>query len=86
MSLRVMTYNVLDGGENREARILDVIRTARPDVVILQEVYTEDFLKFLSRPLKMNYYFGEGNKKRKTALLSKLPVLAFQSHRPVFPI
>jgi len=81
-----MTYNILDGGENREAHILDVIQTAKPDVVILQEVFTEDFLKFLSHSLGMDYYIGSGNKKRKVALLSKLPVLTFKSHHPLFPI
>jgi len=34
----------------------------------------------------MNYYIGTGNKKRKVALLSKLPVISFESHHPVFPI
>jgi exodeoxyribonuclease III len=86
MSLRVMTYNILDGGENREVHILEVIETAKPDVVILQEVLTEDFLKFLSQSLGMNYYIGSGNKKRRVALLSKLPVRTFKSHHPVFPI
>ena len=81
-----MTYNILDGGENRELHILDVIQTTQPDVVILQEVFTENFLKFLSQALGMNYYFGAGNKKRRVALLSKLPVLKFQSHHPRFPI
>jgi exodeoxyribonuclease-3 len=86
MPLRVMTYNILDGGENREAHILDVIQTAKPDVVVLQEVFTEDFLKFLSNSLGIKYYIGAGNKKRKVALLSTLPVLTFKSHHPVFPI
>ena len=86
MSLRVMTYNILDGGEKRETHILDVIRTANPDVVILQEVFSEEFLKFLSRSLEMNYSIGSGNKKRKVALLSKLPILKFKSHHPLFPI
>jgi endonuclease/exonuclease/phosphatase family metal-dependent hydrolase len=40
MSLRVMTYNILDGGQNREEHILDVIKTSQPDIVILQEVFT----------------------------------------------
>lgn len=81
-----MTYNILDGGVNREDYILEVIQVAQPDVVILQEVYTEDFLRFLSHSLGMNYYFGTGNKRRKVALLSKLPVLNFKSHHPIFPI
>ena len=86
MSLRVMTYNVLDGGKNREIYILDVIQTTKPDVVILQEVFTEECLKFLSHSLGMTYYTGPGNKKRKVALLSKIPVLSFKSHHPIFPI
>jgi exodeoxyribonuclease III len=86
MSLRVMTYNILDGGANREAYILEVIQRAQPDIVILQEVFTQEFLKSLSQSLKMNYFMGGGNKQRKVALLSKLPVRAFQSHHPVFPI
>lgn len=86
MPIRVMTYNILDGGENRESHILQVIQTVRPDVIILQEVFAEEFLKFLSRLLEMNYYFGVGNKKRKVTLLSKLPVRAFKSYHPLFPI
>lgn len=86
MSFRLMTYNILDGGENRETYILEVIQAAKPDVVILQEVFTADFLQFLSHSLGMNYYLGAGNRDRKVALLSKLPVLGFQSHHPRFPI
>ena len=86
MSLRVMTYNILNGGENRESYISDVIQTAKPNVVILQEVYTEEFLRTLSALLGMNYFIGEGNKARKVALLSKLPVRSFKSYHPIFPI
>jgi endonuclease/exonuclease/phosphatase family metal-dependent hydrolase len=34
----------------------------------------------------MSYYIGTGNKRRRVALLSKLPVHTFKSHHPVFPI
>jgi len=86
MSLRVMTYNILNGGERREAYIREVIQTAQPDVAVMQEVYSEELLKFLSRALAMNYYIGSGNKKRRVALLSRLPVRAFTSFHPLFPI
>ncbi len=69
MPLRVMTYNILNGGKNRETYILDVIQATKPDVVILEEVFDEEFLQFLSRPLGMTYHLGTGNKKRKVALL-----------------
>jgi exodeoxyribonuclease-3 len=86
MSLRVMTYNILNGGENRESYISDVIQTAQPDLVILQEVYTEEFLKSLSALSGMNYCIGEGNKTRKVSLLSNLPIRSFNSYHPLFPI
>lgn len=86
MSFRVMTYNILDGGINRELYILNVIQTGEPDVIILQEVFSDDILKLLSHSLGMNYYLGTGNKQRKVALLSKLPVISFNSRCPLFPI
>ncbi len=85
MSLQVMTYNILDGGVKRETYISEVIQRAKPDVLILQEVFTQDLLKSLSQSLGMYYFLGEGNKQRKVALLSKLPVLSFKSYHPVFP-
>lgn len=45
-----------------------------------------DVLKYLSHTLGMQYYLGAGNRKRKVALLSKLPVLKFRSYHPRFPI
>jgi len=84
--LRLMTYNILNGGIGREEQILKVIQNAKPDVLVLQEVYSEDVLKFLSDALNMQYYFGKGNKRRKVACLSKLPVLSFKSVNPAFPI
>jgi endonuclease/exonuclease/phosphatase family metal-dependent hydrolase len=86
MALHVMTYNILDGGEKREAYILDVLQAATPDILILQEVFTEDVLRLLSQSLKMNFYMGARNKGRKVALLSRLPVLAFKSYPPRFPM
>ena len=81
-----MTFNILNGGENRASYISDVIQCAQPHLVILQEVYTEEFLKSLATLVGMNYFIGEGNKERKVALLSKLPVHSFKSYHPIFPI
>jgi exodeoxyribonuclease-3 len=85
MSLRVMTYNILDGGKDRESHILQIIRLARPDVVILQEVIKVDFLKLLSQSLGMAYFIGARNRKRKVALLSRLPVCSFNSYHSYLP-
>jgi exodeoxyribonuclease-3 len=86
MSLRVMTYNILDGGQHREDDILEVIQTANPDILVIQEVIDEEILKLLAHNLQMNHFFGEGNRERKVALLSRLPIENFKSHHPLFPI
>jgi len=84
--MRLMTYNILNGGEGREQHIAQVIQAAKPDVVVLQEVFTAEFLKALAQPFGMDYFFGTGNKKRRVALLSRLPIHAPKSFHPAFPI
>jgi exodeoxyribonuclease III len=86
MPLRVMTYNILDGGENREASILQVIRSCNPDVVVLQEVYTAEFLKSLAQSLGMDSFLATGTRRRKVALLSRLPIRKPTSVHTRFPI
>ncbi len=84
--MKVMTYNILNGGIGREKVILEVIRSVQPDIVILQEVYTPDFLQDLGTALNMEPFFPGGNKKRRVALLSRLPIRSIRSHHPLFPI
>jgi endonuclease/exonuclease/phosphatase family metal-dependent hydrolase len=84
--MKVMTYNILNGGVGREQAILEVIQSVQPDIVILQEVYTSEFLQVLGTALNMEPFFAAGNKKRRVALLSRLPIRSVRSHHPVFPI
>ena len=81
-----MTYNILDGGENREQYILQVIQAVNPDAVILQEVFYADVLKELAHVLNMDYFFASGNRKRRVALLSRLPLRSPKSYHPFPPI
>ena len=60
MQLKLLTYNILDGGGGREALILQVLQRARPDIVILEEVYDAQFLERLGQALEMDSFFGEG--------------------------
>ena len=84
--MKVMTYNILNGGVGREQDILEVIQSVQPDIAILQEVYTPDFLQDLGMALNMEPFFASGNKKRRVALLSRLPICSASSHHPFFPI
>lgn len=85
MSFRVMTYNILDGGEGREEYILEALQAVQPDVAVLQEVFSEGFVQNLSVALEMRSFFPHGNGKRRVALLSRLPVISCQSYHR-FPI
>ncbi len=72
--LRVMTYNILDGGEGREEYLLEVLQAVRPDIAVLQEVFHEGFVQGLASALEMKAFLPCGNRKRRVALLSRLPV------------
>ena len=86
MALRLMTYNILDGGAGREDYILQVLQTVRPDVAVLQEVFHVGFVQDLANALNMEFFFAEGNSKRHLALLSRRPIVSPQSYRPFPPI
>jgi exonuclease III len=86
MPLRLMTYNILTGGVSREKYIQEVIQSANPDVVVLQEVTDVEVLKSIARSLQMQWFLGEGNQKTRVALLSRLPILNFKSYHPRIPI
>jgi endonuclease/exonuclease/phosphatase family metal-dependent hydrolase len=53
LNLRLLTYNILDGGVGREAAISEVIRAAAPDVVVLQEVMQPLLLERIAATLDM---------------------------------
>ena len=84
--MKIMTYNILNGGAGREQLILSVIQSIQPDIVILQEVYTPKFLQDLADALEMEPFFANGNQKRRVALLSHLPIRSVKSHHPILPI
>jgi endonuclease/exonuclease/phosphatase family metal-dependent hydrolase len=79
MIMRVMTYNILNGGQGREQSILEVIQS-------VQQVYEAAFLQDLGMALNMQPFFGSGNRKRRVVLLSRLPIRSASSHHPSFPI
>jgi exonuclease III len=86
MLLRIVTYNILDGGIGRENYILEVLLTIQPDIAILQEVYSLDFLQTLAASLQLKPFFATGNKKRRVALLSRFSILSVNSIHPFPPI
>jgi len=72
MPLRVLSYNILFGGEDRLPQIGNVIRMHRPDVVALLEANSRSNAGRLAQELGMQLVFGEANSEFHVAWLSRL--------------
>ena len=87
MSLRILSYNILAGGEDRLPLIGSVIQQQQPDVVALQEARSRSNAEALAQQLGMSLTLGEANNINQdhVAWLSRFPVIRAHNHRlPVF--
>jgi len=82
---RILSYNILHGGEERLPLIRDVIRAQAPDAVALLEASVRENAEWLARELGMALAYGEANSNYCVAWLSRLPITRIANHRrPVF--
>ncbi len=81
MTLRVLSYNILCGGEDRLPHIATVIRQQRPDVVALLEANSRANAEMLAQQVGMGLIFGKANTEFHVAWLSRLPVLRSENYR-----
>jgi endonuclease/exonuclease/phosphatase family metal-dependent hydrolase len=79
-ALAVMTYNIRSGGIGREAAIVEVIRGAAPDVVLLQEATRPEVVERLARDGGYPHFGARAGYS--TAYLSSLPVSHESWQRP----
>src|SRR5258708_5315238 len=80
---RVLSYNILVGGERRIDNIEQMIRAADPDVVGLVEATNIGIVEELALRLDMEYRINispEGEWKPSLALLSRLPIISSAVH------
>jgi endonuclease/exonuclease/phosphatase family metal-dependent hydrolase len=80
--MRVLTYNIWNGGEDRLEAIAAVLRGADPDAVALVEATSRANAEWLARSLGMELAFGEANLGFHVAWLSRLPIRRAHNHRP----
>jgi exonuclease III len=83
--MRVLTYNILNGGVGRERAIEEVLRFHRADVVILQEIGGQAFVQTLARSLSMECFVALGTKPwarahQRIAVLSRHKIVAAAVH------
>lgn len=83
--MRILTYNILDGGINRESLILKILQATSPDIVMLQEVFGSTPLADFAAQLNMRYFLARGNSRRHLALLSRFPIVEACAYRPFPP-
>lgn len=82
-----MTYNILYGGYQREAYILQVITTNDPDIVLLQEAGNQKTIFEFAKALDMHLFIAIGRFSRHPiALLSRFPIVKASSFYPFPPI
>lgn len=77
--MRLVSYNILDGGEGRADPLGEVIEAAQPDLVTLIEADDAAVIERIARRLKMDFVVGKG-KKHSVALLSKWTILESINH------
>ncbi len=71
--MRVMTYNILEGGVGRIDPLCEVIRPASPDVVVVPEAWNAELFDRLADRLGMDSFRAElpGNDRSGIGLLSR---------------
>jgi endonuclease/exonuclease/phosphatase family metal-dependent hydrolase len=82
--MRLVSYNILDGGAGRENLLADVIAAQRPDLVGLVEAEDQTALEHIARRLDMDVLHAPGN-SHASALLTRWPVRESINHAPLHP-
>lgn len=82
--MRILSYNILDGGAARLPLLRQVIQAECPDVVGLVEADDPHVVEALANGLQMDFIHAPGNKKA-SALLSRLPIRYSINHAPQHP-
>lgn len=82
--MRILSYNILDGGAPRLPLLRQVIQAERPDVVGLVEADDPHVVEALANSLQMDFIHAPGNTKA-SALLSRYPIRYSINHAPQHP-
>ena len=77
--MRLVSYNILDGGEGRADPLAEVIFARRPDLVAVVEADNPDVLERLASRLKMEFIHAPGGRSA-AALLSRWPIARTVNH------
>lgn len=82
--MRVITYNIFYGGEERIPLIAQILCAQNPDLVALQEANDRSNAEQLAGALNMQLVYGESDNTFRVAWLSRLPVLRVHNYQLPF--
>ena len=82
--MRIVSYNILDGGEGRADPLAEVIEAQRPDVVALLEADVPATVERIARRLSMDFIIAPAE-KHGSALLSRWPIKESINHAAANP-
>jgi endonuclease/exonuclease/phosphatase family metal-dependent hydrolase len=84
--MRIVSYNILDGGEGRADPLAEVLQAQRADVIALVEASFGPVVERIAARLDMDYVVAEGNKdSAASALLSRWPIRDSVNHAALRP-
>jgi endonuclease/exonuclease/phosphatase family metal-dependent hydrolase len=72
--MRLLSYNILDGGEGRADPLAEIIEAQKADLVALIEADNQAVTERIAKRLAMDFVTGEG-KGHSVALLSRFPIV-----------
>jgi exodeoxyribonuclease III len=80
-SLKVMSFNIQEGGDGRLQAIAELIRAQDADCVALLEADSLANVEALARDVHMTLTYGEANCPSAVAWLTRLPPVSSKNHR-----
>jgi exodeoxyribonuclease-3 len=78
--MRLLTYNIREGGLGREEQIAEVIKAAKPDVVALQEATHPASIQRIAR--LGDFKYSGSRPSHSTGFLSHVPVINYEWRLP----
>jgi endonuclease/exonuclease/phosphatase family metal-dependent hydrolase len=82
--MRIVSYNILDGGEGRADPLAEVIEAQRPDVVALVEAEDLSVVERIAKRLKMDFVHAPGN-SHASVLMSRWTIRESINHAGLRP-
>lgn len=78
--MKLMTYNIQEGGEDFLEELTAVLEQAAPDIVAIEEANDEYVFESLAARLGFEHVLGEGRRGFHVGVLSRYAILTSQNH------